>query len=189
VARVAGSTPSRLGVVADEITVEIGVELARPAIETAASAPLACIACWRDATRHAHLRKGTPDMTTFEPIAPQPTTPAATQELATTHATTDPGGAEFGRRVVVFLFAILQGLIVLRLVFLLLDAREANGLVSAVLNASQVFVAPFEGLFHTNALQAGGAILDIAAIAALIGWTVVEGIVLSAIGIFRRRSA
>ncbi len=128
-------------------------------------------------------------MTTVQPIAPRPATPAPTPELSTSVARTDPGAAEFGRRVVIFLFAIVQGLIVLRLVFLLLAAREANGLVSAVLNASQVFVAPFEGLFHTNALQAGGSIFDIAAIAALIGWTIVEAIVLSAIGIFRRRAA
>jgi hypothetical protein len=107
----------------------------------------------------------------------------------TSPAQTAPGGAEFSRRVVVFLFGIGQGLIVLRILFLLLDAREANVLVSAVLNASQVLVAPFEGLFHTNALQAGGSMLDIAAVAAFVGWTVVEAVVLAAIGIFRRRTA
>jgi hypothetical protein len=120
------------------------------------------------------------------PVAPQPA--ATAPATATSPARTGPGGAEFARRVVVLLFGIVQGLIVLRIVFLLLDARETNALVSAVLNASQVFVAPFEGLFHTNALQAGGAVLDIAAIAALIGWTVVEAIVLAAIGVFRRRA-
>ena len=127
-------------------------------------------------------------MTTVQPIAPPPATPAPLPQ-PTTLAATGPGGSEFARRVVVFLFAIVQGLIVLRIVFLMLDAREANALVSAVLNASQPFVAPFQGLFNSDALHAGGAVLDIAAIAALIGWTVVEAIVLAAIGIFRRRSA
>lgn len=126
---------------------------------------------------------------TTQPVAPQPTMPAAVPAVAGSRPTTAPGGAEFARRVVIFLFGIVQGLVALRLVFLLLDAREANGLVAAVLNASQLFVAPFEGLFHTNALQAGGSVLDIAAIAALIGWTVVEAIVLAAVGIFRRRTA
>jgi hypothetical protein len=123
------------------------------------------------------------------PVAPQAATIATAPALATSPAETGPGGAEFARRVVVLLFGIVQGLIVLRIVFLMLDARAANALVSAVLNASQVFVAPFQGLLHTNALQAGGAVLDIAAIAALIGWTVLEAIVLAAIGIFRRRAA
>jgi hypothetical protein len=127
-------------------------------------------------------------MTTVEPIAPPPAT-AAPLTQPTTVAATGPGGGEFARRVVIFLFAIVQGLIVLRIVFLLLDAREANALVSAVLNASQLFVAPFQGLLNSDALHAGGSVLDIAAIAALIGWTIVEAIVLAAIGIFQRRSA
>ncbi len=129
-------------------------------------------------------------MTDVQPLAPLTPQPAAPVTAPTTSpARTAPGGAEFSRRVVVFLFGIAQGLIVLRILFLLLAAREANALVSAVLNASQVLVAPFEGLFHTSALQAGGSMLDIAAVAALIGWTVVEAIVLAAIGIFRRRTA
>lgn len=100
-----------------------------------------------------------------------------------------PSGGEFARRVTVFVFGIVQAVIILRIVFLLLDAREANGLVSAVLSFSQVFVAPFEGLLHTNALTSGGSILDVAAIVALIGWTVLEFIVIAAIGIFRREPA
>jgi hypothetical protein len=123
-----------------------------------------------------------------QPISPPPATPVPLTQPATV-AATGPGGGEFARRVVVFLFGIVQGLIVLRIVFLLLDAREANALVSAVLNASQLFVAPFQGLLNSDALHAGGSVLDIAAIAALIGWTIVEAIVLAAIGIFQRRSA
>ena len=133
-------------------------------------------------------------MTTVQPVVPPPATPAplvqpATLVQPTTLADTGPGGGEFARRVVIFLFGIVQGLIILRIVFLLLDAREANALVSAVLNASQLFVAPFQGLLNSDALHSGGSVLDIAAIAALVGWTIVEAIVLAAIGIFRRRSA
>ncbi len=116
--------------------------------------------------------------TTVETTGPKP--------IATTNR---PGGNELARRVVVFLFGIVQGLILLRILFLVLNAREANGLVSGILNLSQVFVGPFEGIFHTNALQAGGSLLDITAIAALIGWTILEAIVIAAIGIFRREAA
>lgn len=115
--------------------------------------------------------------------------PTITQERSTVVTRPGPSGGEFTRRAVVFLFGIVQGLIVLRVVFLLLDAREANGIVSGILNVSQVFVGPFDGILHTNALTAGGSILDIAAIVAIIGWTVLELVVIAGIGIFRREPA
>jgi hypothetical protein len=103
--------------------------------------------------------------------------------------TTGPSNGEFARRIALFAFGIVQGLIALRIVLLVLDAREANGLVAGILNVSQVFVAPFDGILHTNALHAGGSILDIAAVVALVGWTIVELLVVAAIGIFRREPA
>jgi hypothetical protein len=74
-------------------------------------------------------------------------------------------------------------------VLLLLDAREANGLVSGILNLSQVFVAPFEGILRTDALHSAGTTLDITAVVAFVGWTVLELIVIWALGIFRRQPA
>jgi hypothetical protein len=102
---------------------------------------------------------------------------------------TKPGGPEMTRRIIVLVFGLIQIVIGLRIVLLLLDAREANGLVSAILTISQVFVFPFEGIFRTDALHSAGSILDIAAIAALVGWTVLEVIVNWAVAIFRRQSA
>ncbi|HET7082974.1 MAG TPA: hypothetical protein VFJ00_04615 [Candidatus Limnocylindria bacterium] len=115
--------------------------------------------------------------------------PATIQQRSTVVTRSGPSGGEFARRAVVFLFGIVQGLIVLRIVFLLLDAREANGIVSGILNVSQVFVGPFDGILNTNALAAGGSILDIAAIVAIVGWTVLELVVIAGIGIFRREPA
>jgi hypothetical protein len=89
----------------------------------------------------------------------------------------------------VLLFGLVQILIIARFVLLLLDAREANGLVSGILNFSQLFVAPFEGILRTDALHSAGSILDITAIVAFVGWTVIELIVIWAIGIFRREPA
>jgi hypothetical protein len=57
-----------------------------------------------------------------------------------------PSGGTVAGRVVIFIFGVIQALILLRIVLLLMDAREANDLVSFILNASQVFVAPFEGI-------------------------------------------
>jgi hypothetical protein len=86
-------------------------------------------------------------------------------------------------------FGLVQVVIGLRFVLLLLDAREGNALVSGILNISQLFVAPFEGILRTDALEASGSILDITAIVAFVGWTILELIVLWAVGIFRREPA
>ena len=93
------------------------------------------------------------------------------------------------RRVIIFGFGLVQIVLGARIVLLLLDAREANGLVSGILNVSQVFVAPFEGILRTDNLHAAGSLLDITALVALVGITIVEVIVLWAVGIFRRDPA
>jgi hypothetical protein len=97
-----------------------------------------------------------------------------------------PSGGEMLRRIVVLIFGIIQVFIVLRIVLLLLNAREGNDLVSFILNVSQVFVAPFVGIFNRDELHSSGAVLDIAAIAALVGWTILEAIVLWAVNVMRR---
>lgn len=103
--------------------------------------------------------------------------------------TMSPSGGEVARRVVVLIFGIIQVLIILRIILLLLNAREGNDLVAFLLNASQVFVAPFIGIFNKDALASGGSIFDIAAVAALVGWTVLEAIVIWIVQVFRREPA
>jgi hypothetical protein len=99
---------------------------------------------------------------------------------------TGPGASELARRVVVLVFGLIQIVIGARFVLLLLNAREANGLVSGILNLSQVFVAPFDGILQTDSLHAAGSVLDVATIMAFVGWTILELIVLWAVGVFRR---
>jgi hypothetical protein len=93
------------------------------------------------------------------------------------------------RRVILLVFGLIQLVIGARIVLLLLDAREANGLVSGILNFSQLFVAPFEGILRTDALRAAGSVLDITAIVAFVGWTILEVVAIWAVGIFRRERA
>jgi prepilin signal peptidase PulO-like enzyme (type II secretory pathway) len=100
-----------------------------------------------------------------------------------------PGAPETVRRVVILIFGLIQVVIGARIVLLLLDAREGNALVAGILDISQVFVAPFEGILRTDSLSSAGSVLDVAAIVAFVGWTVLELIVLWAIGIFRREPA
>jgi hypothetical protein len=100
-----------------------------------------------------------------------------------------PSGGALAGRIVVLLFGIIQALILLRIVLLLLDAREGNDLVSFILNTSQIFVGPFEGILRTDALAAGGSVFDVAAVLALVGWTLLEALILAAVGVFRREPA
>ena len=119
-------------------------------------------------------------------------TPVDERRLIVSHTTetsTGPSGAELLRRIVILVFGIIQLLILLRIGLLLVDARTGNQIVSTILDMSQVFVAPFEGIARSDALHAGGSVLDVAAVLALIGWTVVEVVVLWAIGLFRREPA
>lgn len=122
-----------------------------------------------------------------DPAVPAPVVqqPVHTQSVVST-TEVSPSGGEMTRRVVVLIFGIVQILIGLRIVLLLLNAREGNGLVSFILDLSQLFVAPFIGIFNTDALRASGSILDIAAIAAFVGWTILELIVLWAVNLLRR---
>lgn len=125
-------------------------------------------------------------------VTQEPTLTGGQQTVRTdTHHTTGggPAASERTRRIVVLVFGLIQVLIGARFVLLVLDAREANGLVSGILNFSQLFVAPFEGILRTDSLHAAGSVFDITAIVAFVGWTVIELIVIWAIGVFRRQPA
>jgi hypothetical protein len=125
-------------------------------------------------------------VTTHEPtISGQETVQTDSRRITRT----GPGGAEMSRRIVVLVFGLIQIVIGARIVLLLLDAREANALVAGILNISQLLVAPFEGILRTDSLNAAGSVLDVTAIVAFVGWTILELIVLWVIGIFGRRSA
>ena len=117
-----------------------------------------------------------------------PTGQESTRTASRRVTTAGPGGAEMGHRITVLVFGLIQIVIGARIVLLLLDARAANSLVSAILNVSQVFVAPFDGMLRTDALHSAGSTLDVTAVVAFIGWTVLELIVLWVIGIFTRRT-
>ncbi len=124
------------------------------------------------------------------PVAGPTGTPPVAQQTVRTDSRqvtrTGPGNSEMARRIIVLVFGLIQIVIGLRIVLLLLDARTGNALVSGILDVSKIFVAPFDGILNSNALTAGGSTLDVAAVVAFVGWTILELIVLWAVGIFRR---
>lgn len=88
-------------------------------------------------------------------------------------------------RLIVFIFGLIELLIVVRIVLLLVAARESNAIVQFIYNVSDIFVAPFRGILGMNEIQAGAAALDVAAVVALIGWVIIELIVLALVRVFR----
>jgi len=115
------------------------------------------------------------------PVAPAPP-PAAPARRGRTLAGTLT-------RIVTFFFGILQALLILRIVLLLLNANPDNEIVAAIMSITEPFVAPFRGMFQLDEVTgAKGSILDIAAIVALVAWTLIETLIVSVLGLFRRRS-
>ena len=135
-------------------------------------------------------QKTTTRETTTDPyVAPAPAaTSVRTTESA--YVPAGPGGATVASRIVTFAFGILQALLILRIILLLLVANPGNDIVGLVFSITQPFVEPFVGMFSLNRVEADqGSVLDVAAIVALIGWTLVEALILAAIRIFSRRPA
>jgi uncharacterized protein YggT (Ycf19 family) len=87
-------------------------------------------------------------------------------------------------RLVVFVFSVIQLVIALRIVLLLVNAREGNDLVSAIYDLSDPLVSPFRGIIggttHT------GTFLDVAALVALVGWTILEVVIIGLVRVFKR---
>jgi len=109
-------------------------------------------------------------------------TPATYEHTTVSHRGSVAGTIE---RAIVYIFGLIQLLLVLRIVLLLLAAREGNAIVSFIYNVSEIFVAPFRGILGIDEVAAGQAALDVSAIVALIGWTVIELIIVGLIRIAR----
>ena len=96
------------------------------------------------------------------------------------------GGGTIARRAIIFIFALIQGLILLRILLLLVAARQGNDLVSFIYTLSEIFVAPFRDILRIEQVAAGQSALDVGAIVAIIGWTIIELVILGLLNVFRR---
>lgn len=94
--------------------------------------------------------------------------------------------SSMAERGIVFVFGLIQALLLLRIVLLLLAAREGNDIVAFIYNVTDILVAPFRGILAMEQVAAGQTALDVAAIVALVGWTLLELLVLAAVRLFRR---
>ncbi len=112
--------------------------------------------------------------------------PVAPTSVSQSEVTYRSNGSSVLQRLIIFLFALIQGLLILRIVLLLVAARQGNDLVALIYDVSDLFVAPFRGILGRSQIPAGSTELDVAAIVALIGWTIVELIILGFLRVFRR---
>lgn len=115
--------------------------------------------------------------------------PTTSQSVVDERVTRSPSGAEIIRRIVVFIFGLIQLVIGIRIILLALDADRGNGLVQGIYNLSAPLVAPFEGILRTDAIHASASVLDVAALVALVGWTILELVIIAAARIGSGRDA
>jgi uncharacterized protein YggT (Ycf19 family) len=104
------------------------------------------------------------------------------------YVATGPGPLFWAKRIVSLVFGILAVLLVLRIFLLLLTADEGNSIVDFVYTMTEPFVAPFRGIFQIDEVVSGDATLDIAAVVALIGWTLIYALIMAILRIGDRRS-
>jgi len=100
----------------------------------------------------------------------------------------EDGGVHAERRDLPLSWAVQKQGRIVRGKFWAFFPTETQTTVSGILNASQLFVAPFEGILRSDALHSGGSTFDIAAVVAIVGWTVLEFVVIKALAVFRRET-
>lgn len=82
------------------------------------------------------------------------------------------------RRTIWLLFGVLIALIGIRILFLALGANVGNVIVDAVYAITEPFVAPFRGIFSFDHVRpTGNSVFDIAALVAIVGWTLVAAVI------------
>ena len=125
---------------------------------------------------------------TDPPLTQAPTQASAVRTTERAYVPAGPSGLTTAARVVTFAFGVLQAALILRIILLLLVANTGNDVVGLILGITDPFVEPFRGMFAIDRVTADqGSKFDVAALVALIGWTLIEMLVLAAMRIFARR--
>lgn len=130
------------------------------------------------------------DSDSVDPVASDPAVSSSVRTTETAYVPARPEGPAMVARIVTFAFGVLQALLILRIVLLMLIANPGNDVVALILNVTDPFVEPFRGMFALDRVRADqGSVFDVAALVALIAWTLIEALVLAALRIFARRPA
>jgi uncharacterized protein YggT (Ycf19 family) len=98
-------------------------------------------------------------------------------------------GYDMVKRLIDLIFGVIVGLVLLRLILLLVAAREGNDLVSFIYNVTDIFVAPFRGILRIEEISRGQSALDVGAVVAIVGWFVIYLLVRAIVNVFSRQPA
>ena len=143
----------------------------------------------RTTTRETTTVDPTVPPTYVDPAGPPVQGAAVRTTERASYVAPGPSGLTTAARVITFLFGILQAALILRIILLLLVANADNDVVSLIMGITDPFVEPFRGMFQIDRVAAGESRLDVAALVALVGWTLVEALILAALRIFSRPRA
>jgi uncharacterized protein YggT (Ycf19 family) len=126
-----------------------------------------------------------------DPATPVQPAPAGSQVNVTDSGSTYVTGTSSyatARRIVGLLFGVLVTLIGLRVVLLLLAANAGNALVDFIYGITEPLVAPFRGIFSMDVISPTGASqLDIAALVAIVGWSLIAILIIAILRLPDRR--
>jgi uncharacterized protein YggT (Ycf19 family) len=140
-------------------------------------------------TPHTH-EPGT-EVHVDDPVVPHAHQPAGSQVNVTGGGTTyAPGTSPYAgaRRIVGVIFGVLVTLIGLRIVLLLLGANAGNALVDFIYGITEPLVAPFRGVFDLDVISPTGVtVLDVAALVALVGWSLIAILIIAILRLPDRR--
>jgi len=88
------------------------------------------------------------------------------------------------RRTLALAFGVVQVLLLLRIALLALAADPDNTLVRLTLQTSAGLEAPFSNIFRVNTIAAGaGSVIDVTALVAVLGWTLLQGLLLAVLSL------
>ena len=103
-----------------------------------------------------------------DPRAPETAVSSTVRTSDSVYVPAAPKPAVRAARVITFFFGVLQALL--------------------ILNVSNPSLEPSRGMFALDRVRADqGSVFDLAALVALIGWTLIEALILAALRIFARR--
>jgi hypothetical protein len=124
-------------------------------------------------------------MTTYDP-RPDPAAPPSPPSQVNVNQGT--GTARYGRpsaltqvrRVVGLLFGVVVTLIAIRFILLMLGANSGNALVDGIYSFTEIFVAPFRGVFSIDQVSPiGTSVIDFGALVAIVAWSLIALLVIA----------
>lgn len=76
-------------------------------------------------------------------------------------------GPVIAQRVVYYIFGLIEAIILLRFILLLLAANRGNAFVDFIYDLSNIFVAPFYGIFNYTPVY-GQSVFDVSSLVAIV---------------------